>query len=79
MACPWINSTGNAALATAGSGDVLAGWLAGMWAQQPNAEPGEIAAAAAWRHGRAADRFAEQMPNRPLRAADLIEAMLHQA
>ena len=76
---PWINSTGNAALATAGTGDVLAGWLAGMWAQQPKATPAEVAAAAAWQHGRAADRFAEQRPNRPLRAADLIEAMLHQA
>ena len=75
---PWINSTGNAALATAGSGDVLAGWLAGIWAQQPLSSPGAVAAAAAWQHGRAADRFAEQLPNRPLRAADLIEAMLRE-
>ena len=76
---PWINSTGNAALATAGTGDVLAGWLAGMWAQQPKATPAEVAAAAAWQHGRAADRFAEHQPRRPLRAADLIEAMLREA
>ena len=76
---PWINSTGNAALGTAGTGDVLAGWLAGVWAQQPKAAPAEVAAAAAWQHGRAADRYAEQWPNRPLRATDLIEAMLREA
>lgn len=32
-AIPCINSTGNAALATAGTGDVLAGWLGGQWGQ----------------------------------------------
>ena len=73
---PWVNSSGNAALATAGSGDVLAGWVAGLWAQQPLALAGAIAAAAAWQHGRAADRFADRLPGRPLRAADLIEAMV---
>ena len=72
---PWINSTGNAALATAGTGDVLAGWLAGLWAQRPKAPPAETAAAAAWQHGRAADRFAQHRPHRPMRAVDLIEAM----
>ena len=76
---PWINSSGNAALATAGSGDVLAGWVAGLWAQQPLALAGAIAAAAAWQHGRAADRFADRLPGRPLRAADLIEAMARDA
>ena len=30
---PRINATGSAALATAGTGDVLAGWLGGRWAQ----------------------------------------------
>ena len=76
---PWINSTGNAALATPGTGDVLAGWLAGLWAQQPLSSPGAVACAAAWQHGRAADRFAERLPGRPLRAADLIEAMAQDA
>jgi ADP-dependent NAD(P)H-hydrate dehydratase / NAD(P)H-hydrate epimerase len=33
FARPRINPTGNAALATAGTGDVLAGWLGGLWAQ----------------------------------------------
>jgi hydroxyethylthiazole kinase-like uncharacterized protein yjeF len=70
-----INPTGNAALATAGTGDVLAGWAAGLWAQQPEAAAADIAAAAAWQHGRAADRHALSVGSGPLRAADLIEAL----
>ena len=70
-----INPTGNAALATAGTGDVLAGWAAGLWAQQPDAAAAAIAAAAAWQHGRAADRHALTVGSGPLRAADLVEAL----
>jgi ADP-dependent NAD(P)H-hydrate dehydratase / NAD(P)H-hydrate epimerase len=71
-----VNPSGNAALASAGTGDVLAGWLGGAWAGLPDSEPGAIAAATAWRHGHAADRFAQACPGRPLRAAALIEQML---
>lgn len=66
-----INSSGNAALATAGTGDVLAGWLGGLWAQAPKQDPQAIAAAAVYWHGRAADAQGAG----PLRAADLIERM----
>jgi hydroxyethylthiazole kinase-like uncharacterized protein yjeF len=68
---PWINPTGNAALATAGTGDVLAGWLAGRWAQGAQAAPGSVAIGAAWSHGRAADGFDGPV----LRAADLVERL----
>ena len=70
---PGINPTGNASLATAGTGDVLAGWLGGLWAQDGRGERAfDIAAAAAHAHGAAADAAGVS----PLRAADLIEAML---
>ena len=77
---PWINSTGNASLATAGTGDVLAGWLAGSWAARrndsypalsDNALALKTSLASVYLHGLAADRAGVQ----PLRAADLIEAM----
>ncbi len=73
---PWVNATGNAALAGAGTGDVLAGWAGGLWAARPDAEASGIATAAAWWHGRAADAFATRWPGRPLRARELIEQLL---
>jgi hydroxyethylthiazole kinase-like uncharacterized protein yjeF len=67
---PAINSSGNAALATPGSGDVLAGWLGGLWARRTQAGPHALARSAAYWHGAAA-----QGQHGPLRAADLIERM----
>ena len=52
---PRINPTGNARLATAGTGDVLAGFIAALMAA--GADPADAAAAAAWRHGAVADRW----------------------
>ncbi len=74
-ALPQIVPTGNAALATAGTGDVLAGWVAGLWAQSPQARAGDIASAAAWMHGRCADRWPAAARGAALRASDLIEAL----
>ena len=60
-----INFSGNALLATAGTGDVLAGLLGAYWAQghaQASDKAGweqafEAATLAVWRHGRVADRW----------------------
>ena len=72
---PLINPTGNAALATAGSGDVLAGWAAGLWAQQTHLTAAAVAERAAWQHGRAADLWPGAQRGAALRASDLIEAL----
>jgi ADP-dependent NAD(P)H-hydrate dehydratase / NAD(P)H-hydrate epimerase len=74
-----INSTGNAALASAGTGDVLAGWLGGRWAQAGSGagHGGEMSAAfSAAIHGVAEHgAAAEPQPSGPLRAGDLIERL----
>jgi len=75
----WINGSGNALLASAGTGDVLAGWLGGIWSQLEAGDDAGAwlaARAAVWLHGRAADRCAAtQGLALPLRASQLIEAM----
>ncbi|WP_108051924.1 NAD(P)H-hydrate dehydratase [Bosea sp. 124] len=64
-----INTTGSAALATAGSGDVLGGLVAGLLAQGMPAF--EAACAAVWLHGRAGERAGQG-----LIADDLPEAVI---
>ena len=68
---PRINATGNATLATGGTGDVLAGWLAGRWAQADGESAAEVAVRSVAEHGAAAEPAAAGA----LRAGDLIEAL----
>jgi hydroxyethylthiazole kinase-like uncharacterized protein yjeF len=77
-----INPTGNALLATGGTGDVLAGWVGGLWAQLVPAggttlpAACQAALAATWLHGRAADLWLAQAPaSLALRAGELSERM----
>lgn len=67
----YINLTGNCGMATGGSGDVLAGIIAGFLAQ--GMDPGQAAAAAVCLHGTAGDRAAKQKGSRGMIASDLLE------
>jgi hydroxyethylthiazole kinase-like uncharacterized protein yjeF len=73
---PHINASGNARLGSGGTGDVLAGWLGGLWAQAAGSDATttafDAACAAVWLHGHAAERGDLRLP---LRAADLIDQM----
>jgi len=74
----WINSTGNPGMATAGSGDVLAGILGAYLAQAARARSlgaFEAACHAVWVHGRAGDLAFERVGARGLIASDLIAAL----
>lgn len=67
---PLINPTGNARLATAGTGDVLAGMIAARLAA--NASALDAAAAAIHQHGRIADQWPA---DRPLTASALAQTL----
>jgi NAD(P)H-hydrate epimerase len=69
----FINPTGNAGMATAGSGDVLAGLIAGLLAQGLSAE--QAAVSGVFLHGAAGDLAAAQTGQRALIAGDIIAAL----
>lgn len=66
----YVNRTGNAGMATGGSGDVLAGILTALLGQ--GLPPLEAAATAAWLHGAAGDLAAEELGQYALAPTDLI-------
>ena len=59
-----VNSSGNPHLAQGGSGDVLAGFLAGLLAQRAlQADPFKTIGYGVWQHGAAADRLTQTSEN----------------
>jgi NAD(P)H-hydrate epimerase len=67
----YFNSTGNAGMATAGSGDVLTGIITGLLAQQYS--PVNSALFAVFLHGLAGDLALQQQSMESLIASDIIE------
>ena len=70
-----VSATGTPALATAGSGDVLAGIAATLLAQ--TGDPFRSGTAAAWIHGRAAEIANTGRPVRGINIHDVIDALGH--
>lgn len=77
IACPsgkvYINITGNAAMATAGSGDMLGGMIAAFLANGTIPEKAVVAAVCL--HGAAGDYLAEKMGVRGVITTDMIECL----
>ena len=70
----YVNCSGNPHLAQGGSGDVLAGYLAGLLVQPDlRADPALTIRYAVWQHGAAADYLAATRPNWGVE--DLVEAI----
>ncbi len=69
----YINLTGNSGMATAGSGDVLAGMIAGLLAQ--GMKPEQAAPFGVWLHGLAGDYAKEKKGAYSMLASDLLEAI----
>ena len=67
----WINSTGNAGMATAGIGDVLTGVIAGLIAQ--GIDSFEAAVLGVYVHGFAGDLVSESVGQHGMVAGDLLE------
>lgn len=69
----YLNLSGNAGMATAGSGDVLSGVIGSLMAQGLGAE--DAAPLGVFLHGRAGDVVSERYSMRGLRASDLGEGL----
>jgi len=69
----WINSSGGPNLATAGSGDVLTGLIAGLLAQGLSLQEAMLAGTLI--HGLAGDFVAESLGDRGTLAGDVIQAI----
>jgi NAD(P)H-hydrate repair Nnr-like enzyme with NAD(P)H-hydrate dehydratase domain len=71
----YVNSNGNPGMATGGTGDVLAGILAGLTAQFGIADWLRVLGLGVYLHGLAGDIAATRVGEAPLIASDLVEAI----
>jgi NAD(P)H-hydrate epimerase len=71
----FVNSTGNPGMATAGTGDVLTGMLAGLTAQFGAANWERVLGLAVYLHGLAGDFASARVGESPLVASDLLDAI----
>lgn len=73
----YLNVTGNSGMATAGSGDVLAGIIGGLIAQKRNSDKDifTLACLGAYIHGRSGDIAARELTEYSLMASDIIDAL----
>ena len=69
----WFNTTGNPGMATAGSGDILTGIIAGLISQ--TASSGEAARLGVYLHGLSGDIAADQLGQCALNATDLLDIL----
>jgi len=68
----WINPTGSPAMATGGTGDILAGMVAGLLSQFPD-DPDRAVAGAVYLHGLAGEIAARHWEEQPVIATDLLQ------
>ncbi|MGH9774478.1 MAG: NAD(P)H-hydrate dehydratase [Candidatus Acidiferrales bacterium] len=71
----WVNSTGNPGMATAGTGDVLTGVLAGLIAQMGGARFSDALTCGVYLHGLAGDLASAEFGEAPMIASDIIHAL----
>ena len=69
----YLNRTGNPGMAVGGSGDVLAGMIAGLLGQ--GVEPLKAASCAAWLHGAAGDLCAAELGQYAMLPTDMLSVL----
>lgn len=73
----FVNASGNSGMATGGSGDVLAGLLGGLLAQEQNRHlpPLDLTALGVYLHGKCGELASERLTEFSVMASDLLDAI----
>ncbi len=71
----FINTTGNSGMATGGSGDVLAGIIGGIIAQDPNFDIALKSMTGVYLHGMAGDMAAEELGEYAMTASNIVDGL----